>query len=396
MTTGASCSSVNPVIIIAAYNRANSLQRLLNSLVRADYTGHDSITLIISIDYSNNSEVILIAENFVWEFGNKEIIKHSTNLGLKQHIIFCGDLTERYQSVIILEDDLIVSPAFYDYTCQALSYYQDQADISGISLYSYFYNEYAQVRFMPLDDGFDNYFLQTATSWGQAWTKKQWQDFKNWYKLNYKIPITKQDKVPDKVAGWSDASWKKYFIKYMILNNKYFVVPRVSLTSNYSEPGANILQKQDQYQAYLLLKNKKFSFSDLSLSQAIYDAHYELEPRSLYLNLPWLTKYNLEFDFYGTKNLTKIKSEYLITIRDSTDPIKSYPLELLPSELNLVFELTGNFFHLTKVTDCRAIAERKKIAQYINLHQYAGIKRYAALIFHSLRAKVKIKLNIFK
>ncbi|MGK7895195.1 MAG: glycosyltransferase, partial [Xenococcus sp. (in: cyanobacteria)] len=151
MTTGASCSSVNPVIIIAAYNRANSLQRLLNSLVRADYTGHDSITLIISIDYSNNSEVILIAENFVWEFGNKEIIKHSTNLGLKQHIIFCGDLTERYQSVIILEDDLIVSPAFYDYTCQALSYYQDQADISGISLYSYFYNEYAQVRFMPLD-----------------------------------------------------------------------------------------------------------------------------------------------------------------------------------------------------------------------------------------------------
>lgn len=383
--------TINPVIIIAAYNRPNSLQRLLKSLARADYIGHNAITLIISIDYSNNSEVISVAEKFVWEFGEKKIIQHSINLGLKKHIIFCGDLTEQYQSVIILEDDLIVSPAFYDYTCQALNYYQDQADISGISLYSYFYNEYAQVRFMPLDDGFDNYFLQSATSWGQAWTKKQWQDFQKWYKLNYKIPITEQDQVPDKVAGWSDNSWKKYFIKYMILNNKYFVIPRISLTSNYSEPGANIVRRQDQYQAYLLLKNKQFRFSDLSSSQAIYDAHYELEPRSLYKNLPWLAKYDLEFDFYGTKNLTKVQAEYLITIRDSVNPIKSYPLELLPSELNVAFELKGDFFPLTKVTDCRAIAPRKKIAQYINLHQYAGIKRYLALAWHSF----KNKLNIF-
>ena len=390
MTTCSSCSSVNPVIIIAAYNRPNSLQRLLNSLARADYTGHDSPTLIISIDYSNNSEVISVAENFVWEFGHKEIIQHSRNLGLKKHIIFCGDLTEKYQSVIILEDDLIVSPAFYNYTCQALNYYQGQANISGISLYSYFYNEYAQVRFMPLDDGFDNYFLQSATSWGQAWTQKQWQDFKNWYKLNEKIPITKQDKIPDKVAGWSDRSWKKYFIKYMILQHKYFVIPRVSLTSNYSEPGANIVHKQEQYHAYLLLRNKKFSFSDLSLSQAIYDAHYELEARSLYKNLPWLAKYDLEFDFYGTKNLTKVTSEYLITIRNSAHPIKSYSLELIPSELNVAWELPGDFFHLTKVKDCRAIAPRKKIAQYINLHQYAGIKRYIALAWYSLQSKINI------
>ena len=384
-------TAIKPAIIVVAYNRPNSLQRLLNSLNQADYTGHDSITLIISIDYSNSSEVISIAQSFTWEFGDKEVIIHQKNLGLKKHILFCGNLTKKYQSVILLEDDLIVSPGFYNYTCQALDYYQDQAKISGISLYSYFYNEYAQVRFMPLDDGFDNYFLQSATSWGQAWTKSQWQEFENWYNVHHNISITKRDKIPDKVAGWSDNSWKKYFIKYMILNDKYFVIPRISLTTNCSEPGANIISKHGNYQVYLLLRNKNFYFSNLSLSQAIYDAYYELKPRSLYQYLPWLAEYDVEFDFYGTKNLTKVESEYLMTIRDSANPIKSYSLELIPSELNVAFELTGDFFHLTKVTDCKAIASRKKLAQYITLHQYAGIKRYAALAWHSLRKK----LNIF-
>ncbi|MDJ0898435.1 MAG: glycosyltransferase [Xenococcus sp. MO_188.B8] len=383
--------TIKPVIIVVAYNRPNSLQRLLNSLAQADYTGYDYITLIISIDHSNSSEVISVAKNFTWKFGHKEIIKHSENLGLKKHIIFCGDFTEQYQSVIILEDDLVVAPAFYNYCCQALNYYQDHANISGISLYSYFYNEYAQIRFMPLDDGFDNYFLQSATSWGQAWTKKQWQEFKNWYKINQRITINKQDQIPNKVASWSDRSWKKYFIKYMIETKKYFVIPRISLTTNCSEPGAHIISKHDNYHAYLLLRSKNFNFSEFNSSQAIYDAYYELEPRSLYQYLPWLAEYALEFDFYGTKNLTKIKSEYLMTIRDSSNPIKSYPLELIPSELNVVFDLTGEFFNFTKVTDCRAIAPRKKLAQYVNLHQYAGIKRYAALAWHSLREK----LNIF-
>lgn len=382
---------IKPAIIVVAYNRPSSLQRLLNSLAIADYTGYDSITLIISIDYGNSPEVISIAKNFSWQFGQKEIIIHTQNLGLKNHIIFCGDLTEKYHSVIILEDDLVVSPAFYDYTCQALNYFQDQSNISGISLYSYFYNEYAQVRFMPLDDGFDNYFLQSATSWGQVWTKNQWQDFKNWYKIHQLVSITYQDKIPDKVVVWSDKSWKKYFIKYMILSKKYFVIPRISLTTNCSEAGANILSKQDNYHSYLLLQNKKFNFSNFNSSQAIYDAHYELEPRSLYQYLPWLKKYNLEFDFYGAKNLTRVESEYLITIRDSHKPIKSYPLELIPSELNVALDLPGKFFHLTKLTDCKAISPRKKLAQYINLHQYAGIKRYAALAFYSLR----YKLNYF-
>ncbi|MEM9275346.1 MAG: glycosyltransferase [Cyanobacteria bacterium P01_F01_bin.143] len=382
---------IRPVIIVVAYNRPYSLRRLLNSLARADYTAHDSITLIISIDYSDSSEVLSVAKNFIWKFGDKEIIQHPKNLGLKKHIIFCGDLTQQYQSVIILEDDLVVAPAFYDYACQALTYYQDQGNISGISLYSYFYNEYAKVRFMPFDDGFDNYFLQSATSWGQAWTKRQWQDFKDWYKINHQISFSEQKKIPNAVANWQDKSWKKYFIAYMVLKDKYFVIPRISLSTNCSEPGANIINKQGNYHAPLLLRNKNFNFSDLSSSQTIYDAHYELEARSLYQYLPWLAEYDVEFDFYGTKNLTKVESEYLMTIRDSSNPIKSYSLELIPSELNVAFELTGDFFHLTKVTDCQAIAPQKKLAQYINLHQYAGIKRYLTLAWYSLIGK----LNIF-
>ena len=37
----------------------------------------------------------------------------------------------------VLEDDIVVSPGYYQYMKQAVEYYKDNADIAGISLYSH-------------------------------------------------------------------------------------------------------------------------------------------------------------------------------------------------------------------------------------------------------------------
>lgn len=386
--------NIQPTIIIPAYNRPHSLQRLLNSLAQSNYVGYKNIQLIISVDYSGSSETAKIAEQFIWQFGNKKVIKHQTNLGLKKNVLFCINLIEEYQTVIILEDDLFVAPNFYNYACQAVKFYQSCPEIAGISLYSYHHNEYAQVRFMPLDDGFDNYFIQSVTSWGQLWTKHQWQEFKSWCAASGDISIDGNDPLPDVVINrWSNQSWKKYFIKYMVLTNKYFVVPRVSLTTNFGELGKHLYLPTYNLQVPLIMGQKYWHFSYIYQSQAIYDCHYEITASCLKKANSFLKDFDFECDLYGTKNMSKIKSEYIITLRKSDRPIESYGLTIIPQELNLALSLPGNFFHLTKPEDCQKISMIKKLEQYLSLHQDAGIKRFFLLSIYKIIKRMQFKLN---
>ena len=120
-------------VIVVGYNRPDSLGRILGSLKLAEYGG-EQVPLVISIDHSGNEEVIRIAEEFSWPYGTKRVIAHKKRLGLRRHIISCGDLTGEYGAVMILEDDLYVSPDFYRYASQTLERYGEDFRIAGISL----------------------------------------------------------------------------------------------------------------------------------------------------------------------------------------------------------------------------------------------------------------------
>ena len=185
----------NPAIVIIAYNRPKSLERLINSIVNANYVDYKDIHLVISIDGGENKniEVKNIADSFYWEYGEKTIINHSENMGLRNHVITCGNLTETYESLIILEEDCFVSKNFYDFAVKLLQYYENDEKIAGISLYTYSVYESFNMPFKPLHDGYDCFFMQVPSSWGQAWTQKQWQNFITYY--NSEPVISKNDKL---------------------------------------------------------------------------------------------------------------------------------------------------------------------------------------------------------
>ena len=151
--------TIHPAIVVVAFNRPRSLKRILDSIRRADYTGYADIPLVISIDQSEDPAVRDVASSTPWDHGPKRVIVHDRHLGLRKHILACGDLSKEYGAVIVLEDDLAVSPAFYDYSVQAVEAYQKEASVGGISLYSYEFNEYADMKFIAIDDGYDNYYV---------------------------------------------------------------------------------------------------------------------------------------------------------------------------------------------------------------------------------------------
>lgn len=383
--------TVRPAIVVVTFNRPNALARILKTISAARYDGMVDVPLVISVDKSEHTDVLAVAKAFEWSHGSKRIIEHHENLGLKKHVISCGDLTEEYEAIILLEDDLLVSPEYYQYAVQALNFYDDQPEVSGISLYSYDFNEYAESRFTPLEDGFDNYFIQTACSWGQAWTASQWNAFKAWYKncLSFEEG---SDRLPQKLLEWSERSWKKFFIKYMICTNKYFVYPRVSLSTNSGESGTNHRGSLN-YQVPLQLGHRDYCFSQLERSLSRYDGHYELEAQCLQQLNPALKDMDFECDLYGTKVIENVKSTHLLSIKECTDAITSYDLSLVPQELNIAFGLPGSYFSLGKAADFSYISQRKQIAQLKCLHKNLGWSRYRKILLQTVREGLQRRLS---
>ena len=88
---------MNIAICIIAYNRIDSLKRVLTSLEQSYYD--ESVTLIISIDKSNTTQVEDFAKQYHWKQGEKRVITHPENLGLRKHVLKCGDLLQEYDAL---------------------------------------------------------------------------------------------------------------------------------------------------------------------------------------------------------------------------------------------------------------------------------------------------------
>lgn len=363
---------MNIPIVIAAFNRKDCLLRLLNSLDSSEYPS--TVKLIISIDGGGCPDVINIAESFDWEHGEKEVIIHKDNMGLRKHIIACASLSEQYDGVILLEDDLYVSPHFYKYVQETANYYKEDKNISGIALYSPVYCETAMLPFTPLDDGNDVYFMQLACSWGQCWLKDQWRDFIQWYEVNYEFDIASDNTVPQDIRLWPASSWKKYFIKYMIEFNKYFVYPRVAYTTNFGDAGqhhkgSNLFQSPLQYGYHHL---NKVGFDD---SFVKYDAFGEISPESLKIFNSDLEDYDFAVDIYGYKDIDSIESEFVLTTKECSKYELSFGLKMKPHEANVISNIPGERIIMSKTTNvkniCDFINDRiSNIANWKSVHSY--------------------------
>jgi hypothetical protein len=339
-----------PAIVAVAYNRPKSLKRLLGSLKNAKNITNTKLIISIDNKYPENIPVKQIADEFNWPFGEKEVIYHEKKLGLRQHILKCGDLTEKYGSVIILEDDLFVSPYFYDYTKQALDFYDNDPNIAGISLFSQPAEDLKEKPFRTIEDDSDVYFLQFASSWGQSWTNKHWSLFRKWLA---DTPDISHIPISDVLIHyWPESSWKKLYCAYLKDTNKFFVFPRLSLTTNFNEPGTNYKASGNfQGQAPLKIFEFNYRFKNLNESFCVYDAYFELKADTIKHFSSNLKDFDIEIDLYGHKEISKIKLPYILTTKPVKKYIKSFRRALKPHEMNVLMELEGDEIFLAETKD---------------------------------------------
>jgi len=326
-------------IIIAAHNRAKSLKNLINSLSNADYDSQ-VINLIISIDTSRFVDVLEVASNFKWNYGNKKVIVHKEQKGLKNHFLWCGDQTNEVGPVLFLEEDMMVSRYYVKYVNEYLNFYSDDSRVAGSSLYSIHFNEMITTNFIPIDDGSDVFFYQQPY-WGTIYHPKKWKEFRSWYnKKNYDWGL-----LPMNVQNWGDNSFKKAYILYLIVNKKYFVFPRISLATNMGVAGLHT-SNLVEYQTPLLFGQKKWKFINFDESCSIYDAYQEMVPNIIKKFNPLLSEYNIDVDLNGTKHT--INSDYVLTLKKSKNYVFKFSHHLKPLIANVMYNIEGDSIFLIK------------------------------------------------
>ena len=382
-------------IVVVAYNRLESLKRILASLSRGEYP-REPVELIISIDRGDNQEVLQYADAFPWPHGEKRVIYRQENLGLKRHILTCGDLTQDHDGIILLEDDLVVSPDFYRYAQECCTFVQGQDRIAGVALYNHRLSQLTEKVFEPLEDGFDNWYFRYACSWGQMWTKEQWALFKAWLMAHSDYDFAASAKIPEHIKDWGKHSWLKYHIAFCIETDRFFLYPRVARTTCFSDAGVNFSESENTFQVPLMAAGRTgaLRLSHLEESKAVYDQWME----NLFLSR-FLGK-DACIDLYGAKTDFEGKN-YLLTTSgvEGGKVICSFGREMRPQEWNVLGEVPGDVIRLYQLSPNakklpRTRSSRVEDAQYyIRGISYPYKKDIISLFLRETGKKLRRKLT---
>jgi hypothetical protein len=379
-------------VVAIGYNRTECLFRLLNSLNNADYNG-DTVPLIISIDNSGTDAVYRIAEEFKWEHGEKIIRTYPERLGLRRHILTCGDICKDYKHIAVFEDDLYASDSFYHFAKQAVKFYDWDDRIAGIALYSHHWDQNSNRPFLPIGDQYDAYFMQYACSWGQVWSRSKWENFINWYNENDGDLLPAPD-VPQNVTRWANNSWLKYHIKYCIETNRFFVYPRVALSTNFGDQGQHNYKTNNGYQVPLQSSYKRnYIFPSFNESGVKYDAFFELIDIGEKLQI---NNDDVCVDLYGMKK-NRVKRRYWLTMELADYKIvRSFDMSMRPHEMNVIENIDGNIIKLydTSISTITKKAppmnlEKLKVRYDIKNVSYKTLFKYSLMtIFERIKEKI--------
>ncbi len=159
-------------IVLFVFNRPQHTLRLIESLSK-NVEFCDSPLFVYCDGARNDDEVGKVEEvrQVINEIShpNLIVVEREENWGLAKSVIAgITELCERFGRVIVLEDDLIVSPVFLNYMNTALNRYDENEQIMQISGHMFPVNIKAEN---------DAVILPFTTSWGWATWDRAWKYF---------------------------------------------------------------------------------------------------------------------------------------------------------------------------------------------------------------------------
>jgi hypothetical protein len=210
-------------------------------------------------------------------FKSVKVTERKENLGLANSIISgVTQLVTEYGKVIVLEDDLLLSPFTLQYFNEALTRYAASEKVMHIGAYMYnLHNKNLQQTF----------FFRAATSWGWATWARAWKDFEpdidvllkqfdtkkaDQFSINGTMNFWKQ--LEGFKAGKND-SWAIRWYASIFLKGGLALNPSVSFVQNIGNDGSGThSNKENMYQVRIAQKPVKTFPSEIKEDEQAYQA----------------------------------------------------------------------------------------------------------------------------
>lgn len=156
-------------IALFTYSRADHTQAAVESLLKNE-EARNSDLYIFSDGPKTEAKTDAVAENrryihTISGFKSIHIVEREKNWGLANSLIAgITEIVNQYGRVIVVEDDLILSPYFLQFMNEALDRYADDDRVSAVSAFLNPIKEKAP----------DTFFLRYFACWGWATWKRAW------------------------------------------------------------------------------------------------------------------------------------------------------------------------------------------------------------------------------
>ncbi|WP_324024136.1 glycosyltransferase [Maribacter sp. BPC-D8] len=277
-------NEISPVLLFS-YNRLNELKATVNNLKSAKLANETILYLFSDGPRSfKDSESVEQVRDFLKSIdGFKKVIyKFSeSNKGLASSILDgVSEVLETHNTVIVLEDDLLVSSNFLEYMNKALNYYEHNENISSICGF----NNTISVR-KSKEYPYDMFFAKRSSSWGWGTWKKKWigidwevkdfsefsqnkpeiKEFNSWGSDMYSMLKRQQNGEVD--------SWAIRYSYHQHKNKLWSVFPLVSKVKNigFNDNATNTKQSNKRYDVHLDITSEiDFNFmKEIKLNQNI-------------------------------------------------------------------------------------------------------------------------------
>ena len=344
---------MNPAIVVVAYRRAASLARLLHGLRAADYPADTRVPLVISVDGGpdRDVEVVRLAEELAWPAGPIEVNAHDRHLGLIDHLLWCGDLADRFGAVAILEEDLAVSPRWHAYVTAALSAIHGDPRVALAVLGAPWFNGFSGDPFMPLEDGADVFYGRFPFTAGLAITADQWTRLRP--ALGDRGPVLPHPGLHAAYRRLGPDEWLPRLARHLVAAERHILFPRVSLAVQWGDAGTHFGRPTRFFQAPLERGRAAWSFHGLDAADAVYDGFMELDGAVLRRLAPAVASAatDMETDLWANRRRSNVASPFVVTTRPVRRAVATWGALSRPLEANVVDGVPGDAIRLARTGD---------------------------------------------
>ena len=276
------------LIVVIAWNRPESLRRLLRSLETAEYGTGAEMELRFALDGAENATVDTAIDEVIgamhWPYGATLVRRRARRAGLRDNVL--GSWTgDEGRAAVMLEDDIEVSALWWHWTQAALDRYAALPAVVGVSLFTpddmnepfdngsgercQWQADHLKPPSPPKRGGGSDGAVSRAgvsavlfgqpCSWGAVYLPGAWRSFRR-----RALELRAAAKPPDlpcppdtpaeRLSGpracrvtanrWGRSSWKRLMVYHMVEQGLVMAFPnfpsRSSFSTNHVEPGQHL------------------------------------------------------------------------------------------------------------------------------------------------------------